>query len=73
VTSVRELTTLQQTQHPNIVSLLKVVTGTRPDRYLPSSPWMASKPCYHSGAVCFGHHHYMAKQWLSKHAANGPM
>jgi hypothetical protein len=33
VTSVRELAILQQSQHPNIVSLLKVVTGTRPDRY----------------------------------------
>jgi serine/threonine protein kinase len=33
VTSVRELTILQQAKHPNIVSLLKVVTGSRPDRY----------------------------------------
>jgi serine/threonine protein kinase len=32
VTSVRELAILQQARHPNIVSLLKVVTGTRPDR-----------------------------------------
>lgn len=32
MTSVRELAILQQAQHPNIVSLLKVVTGTRPDR-----------------------------------------
>lgn len=31
VTSVRELAILQQARHPNIVSLLKVVTGTRPD------------------------------------------
>lgn len=34
VTSVRELTILQQAKHPNIVSLLKVATGTRPDRYV---------------------------------------
>jgi cyclin-dependent kinase 10 len=33
VTSVRELTVLQQCSHPNIVALLKVVTGTRPDRW----------------------------------------
>lgn len=32
VTSVRELTILQKARHPNIVSLLKVVTGTRLDR-----------------------------------------
>lgn len=37
VTSVRELTILQQARHPNIVSLLKVVTGTRPDRQVRSS------------------------------------
>jgi serine/threonine protein kinase len=32
VTSVRELRVLQQCQHPNIVDLKKVVTGSRPDR-----------------------------------------
>jgi hypothetical protein len=32
VTSVRELAILQQAKHPNIVSLLKVATGSRPDR-----------------------------------------
>lgn len=31
VTSVRELAILQQAKHPNIVSLLKVATGSRPD------------------------------------------
>lgn len=36
VTSVRELRVLQQCKHPNIVNLLKVVTGNKPDRCLAS-------------------------------------
>lgn len=32
VTSVRELAVLQAASHPNIVKLLRVVTGHRPDR-----------------------------------------
>jgi serine/threonine protein kinase len=32
VTSARELAILQAARHPNIVQLLRVVTGHRPDR-----------------------------------------
>lgn len=32
VTSVRELRVLQQCQHPNLVQLKKVVTGSKLDR-----------------------------------------
>jgi serine/threonine protein kinase len=34
VTSVRELAILQAARHPNIVQLLRVVTGHRPDRWV---------------------------------------
>ena len=34
VTSVRELRVLQQSHHPNLVQLKKVVTGSKLDRYL---------------------------------------
>lgn len=48
MTSVRELRVLQQCEHPNLVELKKVVTGSKLDRYTVST----APTCSHCDLDC---------------------